>query len=121
MDQLRHPPARQEVRQEMSLPKITRLPNRVIETEEGPIQSDFRGTTRVRRLTYEDGTCALFVRDVRIVDLQYAGSIYECLGTGEPTSYVYHLIGEDGNYYSTHVDHGSAMWLINSLPRRTRR
>ena len=102
----------------MSLPKITPRDLRVIGTEDGPIQSDFHGAVYVRRFTYEDGTSALFLRDVRIVDLEYGCSILQYVG---PSSYVYFLIGENGVHYSIQVDYGGARWLGQSFPQRIQR
>ena len=88
----------------MSSPRITMRITRIIGREDGPVQSDCNGSSRLRRLTYEDGTSELFLRGVRIV-----------------ASYIYNLIGEDGVHYSIEVDKDGAIWLGKSFPWKIQR
>ena len=102
----------------MSSPRITMRITRIIGREDGPVQSDCNGSSRLRRLTYEDGTSELFLRGVRIVDLHWVGSIPY---PDRHASYIYNLIGEDGVHYSIEVDKDGAIWLGKSFPWKIQR
>ena len=65
------------VEMNMSFPKITHRPNRVIKKECDPYQfvypyrDERRGIALIYRQVYEDGTCALFAGQSRVRSIRY--------------------------------------------------